>query len=49
MGSKRNYGGRKSLPDEKKKVQVSIYVEKEIIEKYGGMQKFKERILEGVI
>ena len=46
---KRPYGGRKSLPEEKKKVQVSIYVEREKIEKYGGIEKLKQRIMEGSI
>jgi hypothetical protein len=47
--NQRKNAGRKSLPESKKKVQISVYIEQEIIDKHGGKEKIKELMLKGVI
>jgi len=42
-GGKRKNAGRKPVSD--KKVQVSFYIKKSIIDSVGGMDKFKEKVL----
>ena len=42
-GGKRKTSGRKPVTD--KKVQVSFYVEQSKIEKLGGLDVFKEKII----
>ena len=48
MNNRRN-AGRKPLDPAKKKVQISIYIEQEIIEKHGGKDKLIEKMLRAVI
>lgn len=43
---KKSNAGRKPVPD--KKVQVSLYVLTSQIEKFGGLDKFKETLYEFV-
>ena len=42
-GGKRKTSGRKPVAD--KKIQVSFYIEQSKIEKLGGLDAFKERII----
>jgi hypothetical protein len=42
-GGKRKTSGRKPVTD--KKVQVSFYIEQSKIEKLGGLETFKEKII----
>lgn len=42
-GGKRKASGRKPVTD--KKVQVSFYIEQSKIEKLGGLDAFKEKII----
>lgn len=42
-GGKRKTSGRKPVAD--KKVQVSFYIEQSKIEKLGGLDAFKEKII----
>jgi hypothetical protein len=42
-GGKRKTSGRKPVTD--KKVQVSFYIEQSKIEKLGGLDSFKEKII----
>ena len=44
--AKKSNAGRKPVPD--KKVQVSLYVLCSQIEKFGGLEKFKEALYEFV-
>jgi len=44
--AKKSNAGRKPVPD--KKVQVSLYALSSQIEKFGGLEKFKEALYEFV-
>lgn len=47
-GGKRQNSGRKAIPDEQKKKQISIFVENSKVEAMGGDAKLKEFLHESI-
>jgi hypothetical protein len=45
----KNNAGRKPVDPAKKKVQVSVYIEQDIIDKHGGADAIKAKMLKAVI
>jgi hypothetical protein len=43
--NQRKNAGRKSLPESKKKRQISVYLESETIDRFGGMDAIKRFII----
>ena len=43
-GGKRERAGNKEIPKEKHKIQVQVGIEKNVIEKWGGLRKLQNDI-----